>query len=232
MNTKKLGLGIFREQFKWSLWYTFTILLIYIAVLLYQVYVEAIEFTDFSMFSNGSSSIFMLIIGILSTYSFFDYFAKQGITRRNFFKATIGASVLLAIAISITIFLMNGLLHLLVQNAGWDITWTNEVSPTGFFSFIEVFISYTLIHALYYLIGWMIGLGYYRLGWVLGTLAFVPLALIFVNITGLLWGLSHINFFPHLSLQSFPLSIVLSIVFAGILLYINHRLIKEITVVM
>ena len=232
MNTKKLGLSIFREQFKWSLWYAFTILLIYVAVLLYQVYVEAIEFVDFSMFSNGSSSIFMLVIGILSTYSFFDYFAKRGITRRNFFKATIGASGLLAVAISLTIFLMNGLLHLLVQTTGWDITWTNEVSPAGFFSFMEVFISYVLIHVLYYLIGWMIGLGYYRYGWIIGTLPFVPIAIIFVNITGLLWGLSHINFFPHLSLESFPLSIALSIVFGGLLLYVNHRLIKDITVTM
>ncbi len=232
MITTKLGIGIFWEQFKWSLWYAFTMLFIYIAVILYQFFVESIEFVDFSLFSNGSSSVFMLVIGILATYSFFDYFAKRGITRRDFFKATIGASVLLAVAVSITLFLMNGLLHLLVQNTGWGITWTNDVLPTGFFSFMEVFIGYTLTHALYYLIGWMIGLGYYRFGWIIGTLAFVPLAFLFVNITGLLWGLSHINFFPHLSLQSFSISIVFSLVFAGILLYINHRLIKDITIAM
>ncbi|WP_152656001.1 hypothetical protein [Oceanobacillus sp. CFH 90083] len=228
LTPKKITRLLFGEQVKWTMWFLSFMFVIYIVVVS-LVSGPHSSFVDLASFSNGSSAIYMLVIGILTTTVFFPYYMQQGATRKNFFLGTMLASALLAITITVIIILLSFILQFAAGWAGWNIH-TQEVDFTSSFSaFIYTFISFVISHLIYFLIGWVIGLTFYRAGWLYGMLS-IAFGIICLGITGILLEITHISFFTQQINLPIFVSVPLSLVLIVILFVINHRLIKDVTV--
>ncbi|WP_078060174.1 hypothetical protein [Gracilibacillus timonensis] len=230
--SKKLGWGVLAEQAKWAVWFLVILCLIFLGLTLLHNYVESVQLDDF-MINNNASAIFMLIVGILCTYSFLDYYVKLGITRRNFFKTALFASILLSILLSIAFILMIVLLEWIITVMGMAIPWTDQVSNSDIAQVLTQFISYTLIHFSYFLMGWMIGLGFYRFRWFIGLL-FVAAGLLLASLMKMLYvNLFHVGpivLLPDTWVITGFLAHLLSVLLFLTLIAANYRLIKDVTI--
>lgn len=228
LSPKKIARLLFMEQVKWTMWFLSFMFVIYIVVVTFASGPHS-SFIDLTNFSNGSSGIYMLIIGILTTSSFFYYYMQQGATRKNFFLGTIISSALIAIAITVILILFTFILQFISGWAGWNIHGQELDFTSSFSAFIYTFIRLAIMHLIYFLIGWMIGLTFYRLGWLYGLLS-IACSILLLAITGILIEVTHFSFFTNIiNLPAFiatPLSLVLIVLLFGV----NYRLIKDLTV--
>ncbi|WP_368901520.1 hypothetical protein [Oceanobacillus oncorhynchi] len=219
---------LFMEQLKWTMWFLSFMFVIYIVVVSFASGPHS-SFIDLVNFSNGSSSIYMFVLGILTTSSFFYYYMQQGITRKNFFLGTMLSSVLLSIAITIILVVSGFILQFISGWAGWNIH-TQEFNYTSSFSaFLYVFGSLVMLHLIYFLIGWMIGLTFYRSGWRYGLLS-IACSILIIAIAGIFIEATHFSFFTNIITVPTFIAMPVSIVLIVLLLGVNYRLIKDITI--
>lgn len=226
--SKKLGWGLLSEQLKWAAWF----LVIMFIILIGLTFIAGIQLEDF-LISNNASAIFMLIVGILYTYGFLDYYVKFGITRKNFFKAALFASVLLSIVLAFFFVLMVLLLEGVFSLIGIPIPWTEGISENGILSALTSFSTFTITHFAYFLIGWLIGLGFYRFLWKIGLL-FVAASVVLVSLLELLHGslfsTAPISLFPEAwMITGFPAYLITALLFLA-LITVNYRLVKDVTI--
>ncbi|GGP13144.1 hypothetical protein [Oceanobacillus neutriphilus] len=225
LSPKKIARLLFMEQVKWTMWFLSFMFVIYIVVVSFASGPHS-SFIDLTNFSNGSSGIYMLVIGILTTSSFFYYYMQQGAARKNFFLGTIISSVLIAITITVILILLTFILQFISGWVGWNIHGQEVDFTSSFSAFIYIFVKLALMHLIYFLIGWMIGLTFYRLGWLYGLLS-IACSIILLTITGILIDITHFSFFTSLpAFIATPLTIVLIVLLFGV----NYRLIKDVTV--
>ncbi|MFD1065062.1 hypothetical protein [Oceanobacillus locisalsi] len=228
LTPKKIGTFLFMEQAKWTIWFLSFMFVIYIVVVSLASGPHS-SFVDLANFTNGSSSIYMFVLGILTTSSFFYYYMLQGVTRKNFFFGTLIASVLLAITITVILILLAFILQFISGWAGWNIQAPEVDFTSSLSAFFYTLSSFSIVHLIYYLIGWMIGLTFYRSGWLYGLLSIV-LSLFILAITGILMEITLFSFFSHVfylpTFVTIPLSLVLVVALYGM----NYRLIRDITV--
>lgn len=203
----KIALDLFSEQFKWSLWfYGFLIAAYIIGLVIVNNVGETLG--GFFVFSTQSTSIFMLVCGILMAYGFTDYFVQQGISRKQLYYGTIIGNLALALAVTLIPLALNGLQHLI----GTFIAMPVETDLTMLFAPATGWLSASGVYFLniftYYLIGWFIGIGYYRFGWLIGFV-FVAIAIGAFSLNGYLWGdgglSAAIPWIPHNPADSIPL---------------------------
>lgn len=197
----KIASDLFWAQLFWAFGYLGIMLIIHIVKIVLAV-VNNVEMKDYFTSVFFSSNIFMLVIGIIASYGFLQYFVSNGATRKDYFKgtviATIGLSLVIPILTSVitmierVIFKVMNLqysdMHLLTDNSMGDTvgdigdiigTIIQSVILTPFVDLQSNWFLAIIVFALnifcYYLIGWLIGAGFYRYGGVLG-LAFILIA--------------------------------------------------------
>ncbi|WP_080875604.1 hypothetical protein [Oceanobacillus timonensis] len=228
LSPRKIGRFLFMEQAKWTTWFLSFMFVIYIVVISFATGPHS-SFIDLANFSNGSSSIYMLVLGILTTSSFFYYYMLQGATRKNFFFGTLISTVLLAVTITIIFMLLAFIIQFVSGWVGWNIHAPEVDFTSSFSAFIDTFGSFVIVHLIYYLIGWMIGLTFYRSGWLYGLFSIV-LSLFILAITGILMEMTLFSFFSQVfylpTFVTIPLSLVLVVALYGT----NYRLMKDITI--
>ena len=232
LNPKKIAQELFLEQLKWTMWVLSFIFVIYFAFLIFSGNSVA-SFINVVHFSNGSTSIFVLVLGILTTSTFFRYYIHSGATRKNFYFGVIIASIMQAIAITIIILIFGFVTHFIL-----GVPWISDIAnvrdsgfPISILTLLQFFIGSVLVYTIYFLMGWQISLTFYRSGWLYGFLSIAG-AIVIAGITGILWEGTHISFFPQISNLPVLVSVLFTLLMVGLLFIINYRLIKDVTVKM
>jgi len=228
LTPKKIARFLFMEQLKWTTWFLSFMFVIYIVVVSFASGPHS-SFIDLVNFSNGSSTIYMLVLGILTTSSFFYYYMQQGATRKNFYQGTMLSSVLLAVAITVILIVLAFILQFISGWVGWNIHAQEVDFTTSFSAFIYIFVSFVILHLIYFLIGWMIGLTFYRSGWLYGLLS-IACSILILAIAGVFIEVTHFSFFTNIITVPTFIAMPLSIVLIVLLLSVNYRLIKDITI--
>ncbi|KAA0944282.1 hypothetical protein FQ087_19415 [Sporosarcina sp. ANT_H38] len=207
----KVAQDMFFIKLKWSLWFLSFILLAYIVLIVISVNLGN-TFGDFSAFSYGSSRIYMLVIGTLSAYYFLPFYIHQGLTRKDYFIGTALSSFGISIAIAVFASILTGIEYVtlklfslshvlnssmensLIENANKNISIDLTGMMFGGSKFIDVgsnlavtLLTYSISIFIFYLIGWLIGVGYYRFGWIVGF-GFILISLLFIACTEFLLG--------------------------------------------
>ncbi|ALX48861.1 hypothetical protein [Lentibacillus amyloliquefaciens] len=255
----KVALDMFVMQMVWSLFFLGIILTIHIGMIIVSVNTGD-SMVDFLFFTHGSAKIYMLVIGIISTYGFLRHYAHHGITRKDYFTGSAIAAAGVALAIGVIAIALTGMEYVVMEMA--DIQGTldrslagdaiqvgnNSISiefPKAIFessvliqssSWIVSLFMYSLNILTYYAAGWLIGSGFYRFGWFIG-LGFILLSLLFIITGDLLWGtelgepLS--NWLPF-DLISLPLygSFLGTIIIIGIMLWLIRLATRNATIKM
>ena len=174
---RKVTMDLFFEQMKWSAWFLGIITVVHL-IIRYFLPDTRESIGGFFEFSRSSAGIFMLVLGILSAYGFMQYYVQQGISRKDMFKGIALAAGGLSVFVTVAVLVVNGIEHLISQqfpgssvlvNSGIDDSWLVEAA------------FYALSIYVYFLIGWLISIGYYRFGWIIG-LGFVVLAIIAISL--------------------------------------------------
>ncbi|CEI82277.1 hypothetical protein J18TS1_18030 [Oceanobacillus oncorhynchi subsp. incaldanensis] len=226
MKQSQLGWSLFVEQLKWAAWFFGIMIILTIGITASTQW----GFLDNLDVSNTTSNVFLLIIGLLYSYGFLDYYFKLGISRKKFFKASLFASVLLSVILAFAMSLMIGLFETLVPALGFTVPWSDLLSSGGVLSFIKSIADYSVSHFFYLLIGWFMGLGFYRFRWKIGLL-FILLSFPFFGVSALLQDqddIAHtINFFTSNSLIISMGPYVIFFIMIVILIICNYRLTKD-----
>ncbi|MCP3033073.1 hypothetical protein LF817_17245 [Halobacillus sp. A1] len=225
-NARKVTLDTYWFLMKTSLWFTFTVLLIYVALHIFLAHVDVLQ-QNFLSFAVEPAKIYMLVMGILSVFAFLTFFMRQGVTRKDYFTGT----ALSAFFVSITLMIVFSVLSFIHQLFA-------EVEPTSFIgddaSWFALATAFTLNVFLYYIVGWLIGAGFYRYGWIGGCL-YILIALLLVITIDNLWefeldGL--LKTLTNVSMEEFPtyLSVIGSLLLCGISLWMIRASTKRIEI--
>lgn len=182
MNTiKKVVKDMFLEQLKWSGWFISINILIHLVAAYYSVK-YSYGMADFTQFISASTSIYMLVIGIVAGYSFLNRFTRLGVTRKFYFYGASLAALILSFTI-VAIADIFALIELPILNFFKVNIESNIFSGM---EWIQPTVSIGLNGLMYYLIGWFINIGYYKFNWRIGLL-FIVAAIIFSTIHGYIW---------------------------------------------
>lgn len=232
LSPKKMTRLLFTEQLKWTIWVLSFMFVIYIGFLFFSGDSIA-SFIDMAHFSNGSVAVYLFVLGILTTSSFFRYYINLGATRKNFYFGVVTASILLAVSTIIIITFLSFIIHFIIGTPS-IVTPANirgESFPASISAFLHFFTSSILVYIIYFLTGWLIGLTFYRAGWLYGMLSIAG-AVTIAWLVGILWETAHISFFSLVTDLPIFLSILISILLIGFLSILNFRLIKDVRIKM
>lgn len=180
---RKVTLDLLYEQGKWSAWFL-GIIIAFHYVIRYFLPDTREHIGGFFEFSRSSSGIFLLVCGILSAYGFMQYYVHHGLTRKNMFKGTALAAAGLSVILTLAVLLVNGIEYLVAQQFPGSVVLANTGIDGNLFAEAGIF---AVSIYLYFLIGWLISIGYYRFGWLIGF-GFIALALIAVMLHDYFWG--------------------------------------------
>ncbi|AQU78512.1 MULTISPECIES: hypothetical protein [Planococcus] len=228
----KVAVDLFYEQVKWSIWFFFFVTAAHVIGLVIASKNNA-SIQGFFAFSTYSVAIFMLVCGIIAAYSFLGYYVQQGITRKDLYAGTVISTFFLALAVTLIPLALNGIEHLISTFVTLPIdanTYMIFDLATGWFSasgmfFLDIF--------TFYLIGWLIGIGYYRFGWLIGF-GFIAIAMGALSLNSFFWtGSSMIPWIPFISIEvSITLATVGSLMLITLLLVAIRLLTKRIPIKM
>lgn len=201
----KVAKDMFWIQSTW----TFGFLGIMLAINIFKIIYGIIQNTGVDDFYNSifvAGNIYMLIIGIISVY-FLPHYVENGVTRKDYFKGSLLASIGLSMLIPIVAYIVSIIEKLLLKN--WidfketnfipetdsnfigdiiqSIILTPYVNPES--NLILAIVIFSLNVFTYYLIGWLIGAGFYRFN--AGTgFVFILIALIMITLEDVLLRIS------------------------------------------
>lgn len=223
---KKITVDLYAVQMKWVAWCLPIVYIFYFAV---AWFLNEPEIRSLSLitFTFQAATIFMLVCGILSSLAFLPMYVKHGITRKSYFQGALLSSIGLAITIiGITAFL-TWVISLFKINIFTEVV----LSSLGENSWLLTITSYIIVVIIYFLAGWLVGLGFYRYGGAGGFVSIV-IALAIISLNDLLWafstpkpimGLLNLNIpVPHIAI-----AMVGSIVIGAIATIVVYRMVKE-----
>ncbi|SDO22907.1 hypothetical protein [Alkalicoccus daliensis] len=186
MNEIKRNTGnLYFQQLKWLYWFVGIIALIRIGMYFIEIYFPETEtpLTSFVEFAYQSNKIFMLVAGLMSVYVFLGMFIEYGKTRKLFFQSSITAFVLVALTLTVLVFLISGLEHLIRPG----LPAVSAINETTMLTYsISAFFTYSFTLMLYYALGMIITSGFYRFGWLRG-LGFVAAGLFILLLESIIW---------------------------------------------
>ncbi len=231
----KIGADLYKIQMKWALWFLLIVLVVQFALL---ILVPEPEIRDLSylMFTFQPTKIFMLICGMIVIFAFFTLFIKQGVTRKDFFAGMAIAGVWLAFTMIIISALIAGILMFIGNFTPLFSDMTTSTFLNTQSDWIVPILALSLIILVYYLAGWMIGIGFYRFGG-LGGLGFIALAITFMTVADILWEseISHpLAGFINLNLSelAIPVSLTGTLILQGLGLWMIRTVTRRVTIKM
>ncbi len=235
MNSTKLSSKVastsFYEQTKWSLWFFATIFLVYVARIFFMSE-SADPIEGFFNFAHHSANIFMLVCGIILVYAFMGQHVHQGVSRKDWYKGSAIASVGFALIVTLIPLVINGAQHLLQQFINLPFAFDTALSATTFTGSFGAAAAFFLNALIFYLTGWLIGIGYYRFGWIIGFV-FIAVALAIFSINNFFWENGSYNTAVTWSLSQFPtntsflVAAVGSVILVALLFAAMHLLTKR-----
>lgn len=196
MRTRKVFQDMFLTQGSWTAWF----LGIAFFVTMVRAILAYFHGNDVDLYYNAvfvAANVYMLVIGILAFY-FLPYFVENGVTRKEYFRGALLASMGLSVAIPIATYIITVITKPILQNfvTFREETINRAITDTeshiiGDFvlsvfirPFVELDANWLLSIAIFslnifvfYLLGWFIGMSFYRFKTVAG-LASIALAII------------------------------------------------------
>lgn len=149
-----------------------------------------------------AASIYMFVVGIISTY-FLPYYVEHGVTRKDYFIGTLFSSIGLSIILPIIVFIVSFLYQFILNNIDKitikdvDFNVVVDSEPHIIGDLVQSFIINPYIDPnsnwilalgvfainifIFYLIGWLIGSAFYRFN-VIAGLAFILVGLVIITI--------------------------------------------------
>ncbi|SFE03448.1 hypothetical protein SAMN05216238_107142 [Lentibacillus persicus] len=248
----KVAFDMFTMQMVWSLYFLGSLLAVHIMMVVLAVNIND-SIGDFLFFSHGSAKIYMLVIGIISTYGFLTHFAHHGVTRKDYFKGAFIAAIGVALAIAVIAAAVTGIEYVMIEMTGTQDVLERSLSAVDITSnsiSVElpdiIFQSSVLLHGTnwvaslflfslnvltYFAAGWLIGSGFYRFGWVIG-LGFIVLSLLFMVTGDLIWGIELgeplSNWLPFSSISlPFYVSFLYNLIMIGVMLVLIRLAIRH-----
>ncbi|WP_085993364.1 hypothetical protein [Oceanobacillus senegalensis] len=226
---KKITMDLYSVQMKWVAWYLPIVYVFYVAVF-WIVDEPEIRSMSLLTFTFQTATIFLLICGILSSLAFLPMYVKHGVTRKSYFQGAFYSSIGLAITtIGITT-ILTWILSVMDINA----LTGGVLSSLGEGSWLWTTISYIIVVMVYFLSGWLVGLGFYRYGGAGGFVSIV-VAFVIVSLNDLLWAFSTPK--PMMGLVDFTIpvphvaiAIVGSIVIAAISTILVYKIVRDIPI--
>lgn len=207
---------MYQEQMKWTIWYLAFVLFAQIAhiILVYYYIYDDSTVRGFLTFLFDSAKVYMMVIGVISVYSFLSYYVGQGVTRKDYFKG----SVLAALGLTVTIILLSTVFTYL-QYGALEMFQLSHLLSDEFLdgNRWDLMIHYLLSIFIYYLSGYLVGIGFYRYHWIAG-LGFI--AFFLLSVSALEWSLKY----------SFGLSVVSSMIVIAVFLTLLRQFTKSIAV--
>lgn len=223
---KKIAFDLYAVQMKWVAW---CLPIVYVFYFVTVWFLDEPEIRSMSLltFTFQSATIFILICGILSSLAFLPMYVKHGVTRKSYFQGAILSSIGLAITIVGITAIFTWIISLFNINVFKDVV----LSSFELNSWFVTIISYIIVITIYFIAGWLIGLGFYRYGG-LGGFVSIVVALVIVSLNDLLWAFNTPKPVMGLFSLSIPvppvwIAIVGSIVIATISTILVHKIVKD-----
>ncbi len=168
----------------WSAWFVPILVIVYVAFKIMGGEVEInqqnIDQVTFFTFAYHPSKIFMLVIGIIHVSGFLPFFAKQGVTRRDYFFGSGISSVLVSLMLMISAGLVT-----LVENILFPVIETEFIISAEAPWYLTATV-FTLNLLVYFMAGWLIGAGFYRFGGI-GGMLYIAIAIVMVLFSSMFW---------------------------------------------
>ncbi|MDQ0268637.1 hypothetical protein [Cytobacillus purgationiresistens] len=247
----KVTTDMFWMQFFWALSFLGVMLLIHVIKIIASMFNEDDVSTFFAL-SSIASNIFMLVIGIISSFGFIKYYVGHGITRKDYFYGAAAASVGLSIILPMISALITYMVSFIINFANLSIVWEaykNENIDHGGNIIVDIVQSIVLtpiielqsnpILALfifsvsiltYYIVGWLIGATFYRFGTIAG-IGSIVLGILVIYIEEILMN-SGLGFAIYHYTYNLPLylSVLVLLVILGIVLWIIRQVTKRVAI--
>ena len=211
----KVAKDMYQEQMKWTIWYLAFVLFAQIThiFLVYYSIDDDSTVRGFLTFLFGSAKVYMIVIAIISVNGFLSYYVGQGVTRKDYWAG----SVLAALGLTVTIIFFSTVLTYLQYGILEMFQLSHLLSDEFLDGNWSLVIQYLFSIFIYYLAGYLIGVGFYRFRWIAG-LGFV--ALFLLSVTVLEWSEKY----------SFGLSIFSSVIVIAVFLTLLRLCTKNIAV--
>lgn len=227
--SKKVATDLYVAQMKWVAWFLPIVYIAYFALILFLNEPD-ISIMSLLTLTFQSTTIFMLVTGILSTIIFLPIFIKNGVSRKAYFQGALFA----AFGLASTIIGISAILTWIISLADMDAFSKVELSPLGGNSWLATIAAYFVTVMIYFGVGWLIGTAFYRAGASKGIIA-IATSLFIVTGNDLLWifstpkpfiGLLDIN----IPTPPIPIAIIGSITLAIITVIFVQKLVKDIPI--
>ncbi|MBM7553778.1 hypothetical protein [Thalassobacillus pellis] len=182
---KKVAVDLSWVQLVWTAWFLAIVFLIYFLFRFIggevTINSQNLDTHSFLTFAYHPSKIFMLVIGIISVSGFLTFFAKQGVTRKNYFYGAAISSCVVSIIIMVAAVLITAI-EQFINPADATVLFLGPES-----TMLSSVLTFTLNIQVYFMAGWIIGAGFYRLGG-FGGILYIVLAIIFIAVSDdILW---------------------------------------------
>jgi hypothetical protein len=223
---------LYKEWMKWSIWFFAVVITIRVIHWFVEYLGEEGPVIDhFIYFMNNSSRIFMLVVGIMTVFTFLRYYTEHGLTRKTYFLGGTISSFLITLTIGLISFLLPLLERVVLSLL--NINFPESIQSQSFGYWISFFLLFMITSWLYYIIGWFIGHVFYRYNWWKGIIA-SGFAFILVMGANILTGETVTVYGITLEGHSLPIftTIAVFLLLSVGMLVVNHRLVKDIQVKM
>ncbi|WP_303969206.1 hypothetical protein [Sporosarcina ureae] len=223
---KKVAADLYLVQMKWVAWYLSIVYVMYFAIVWF-INEPDIRSMSLLTFTFQTSTIFMLVCGILSSSVFLPLYVNHGVTRKSYFQGALVSAIGLASTIIGLTTILTWIVHVLKIDAFKEVV----LSSLGVNSWIMTSIAYFLVVMMYSLVGWLIGLGFYRYGGIGGFVTIIA-GLVIVSLNDLLWSFNTPKPLMGLLTYDFPVpnivvAIVASFAIAAITVIAVYKVVKD-----
>lgn len=224
-------IDMFIKILSWSIWYIAILTILHIVLVIIGARID-IDFitTDLFTFSYPTISVSVFVMSIIGNYTFMPFYIKHGVTRKEYFMSNTVVGLGLSVSTTFIFLVLGSIEKFFIK----DIITNTSMKPIGIYAdknpLIILFVVILSVF-LFYLLGWIIHIGYYRFGWIVGFL-FIGFVILVSYIFGLFWGEALFNITDNVSVitGSNGVSLLGTIVLIGCVLIIIRLLTRRITI--
>ncbi|SDW18712.1 hypothetical protein SAMN05421781_0767 [Marinococcus luteus] len=208
MRDNKAVPALIKEQFKWTLWFLGILYLIRIAAHFFEMFFSEAEFNIALLnFAYEPSKIYMLVIGLISVYTFLGFCIEHGLTRKHYYQAAFISAAAVSLIITVAIAALN-LIDTIIFDTNAAVFYLIE-SDTLLEVLLPGSAAYFITVLLYYLLGMFVASGFYRFGWLPG-LGFIAAGLFCLLIESIIWGTAFTLFNVGIVTEGLPVVAAIS----------------------
>lgn len=249
----KVAFDMFIMQLVWTMGFLGIMLIIHIVKIVMMTFFGGDAVDTFYNSVYIPANIFMLVIGIICIY-FLPHYVENGVTRKDYFKGALLASIGLSIALPVLAFIVSSISNLIIKinyreaeinsvvqemDSGiiGNIVQTIILSPhvDSGSNWIIAIAVFSLNIFMYYLLGWLISASFYRSDFIIGIFSIIgSIILLMLGDTMIRITLGMPIFVRFVALTQLPSSITLFVLLLVILLavWIIRQLTKRVTIKM